>query len=53
MAGGSRLFDPLTHVAGAVGVTLPLTMVFWRHSPFYLAAAAPCETTAPALADAC
>ena len=28
MAGGSRLFDPLTHAAGAVGVTLLLTMLF-------------------------
>ena len=48
MAGGSRLFDPLTHAAGAVGVTLLLTMFFWRRSPFYLAPPAPGETTAPA-----
>ena len=48
MAGGSRLFDPLTHVAGAVGVTLLLTMVFWRRSPFYLAPPPPGERPAPA-----
>jgi len=40
MAGGSRLLDPLTHVAGAVGVTVLLTLFFWRRSPFYLAPAA-------------
>ena len=40
MAGGSRLLDPLTHAAGIVGVTLLLTMFFWRRSPFYLAPAA-------------
>ena len=39
-AGGSRLFDPLTHTAGIVGVTLLLTMLFWHRSPFYLALAA-------------
>lgn len=40
LAGGSRLLDPLTHAAGIVGVTLLLTMLFWRRSPFYLAPAA-------------
>lgn len=39
-AGGSRLFDPLTHAAGIVGVTVLLTMLFWHRSPFYLAPAA-------------
>ena len=39
VAGGSRLLDPLTHAAGIVGVTLLLTMLFWRRSPFYLAPA--------------
>jgi membrane protease YdiL (CAAX protease family) len=48
VAGGSRLFDPLTHTAGIVGVALLLTMLFWRRSPFYLAPPAPGETTAPA-----
>lgn len=40
MAGGSRLLDPLTHAAGIVGVTVLLTLFFWRRSPFYLAPAA-------------
>ena len=39
VAGGSRLFDPLTHAAGALGVAL-LLLFFWRRSPFYLAPAA-------------
>lgn len=39
VAGGSRLFDPLTHAAGIVGVALLLTMFFWRRSPFHLAPA--------------
>jgi membrane protease YdiL (CAAX protease family) len=40
MAGGSRLLDPLTHAAAAIGVALLLTMFLWRRSPFYLAPAA-------------
>jgi len=48
MAGGSRLFDPLTHAAGAVGVAVLLTMFFWRRSPFYLAPPPPGEKPAPA-----
>ena len=49
MAGGSRLLDPLTHATGIVGVTLLLTMFFWRRSPFYLA---PAADPAPSMDDA-
>jgi hypothetical protein len=48
MAGGSRLFDPLTHAAGAVGVAVLLAMFFWRRSPFYLPPSPSGETPAPA-----
>jgi uncharacterized protein len=40
-AGGSRLFDPLTHATGIAAVALLLTLLFWRRSAFYLAPAAP------------
>ena len=49
MAGGSRLLDPLTHATGIVGVTLLLTMFFWRRSPFYLT---PAADPAPSMDDA-
>ena len=40
-SGGSRLFDLTTHVGGAAGVALLLTLLFWRRSPLYLAPAPP------------
>jgi membrane protease YdiL (CAAX protease family) len=48
MAGGSRLFDPLTHAAGAIGVAVLLAMFFWHRSPFYLPPSPSGETPAPA-----
>lgn len=36
VAGGSRLFDWLTHTTGIAGVALLLAMFYWRRSPFYL-----------------
>jgi membrane protease YdiL (CAAX protease family) len=35
-AGGSRLLDAFTHVAGILGLVLLLTLLFWRRSPFYI-----------------
>jgi membrane protease YdiL (CAAX protease family) len=51
--GGSRLFDPLTHAGGIVGVMLLLVMLLWHRSPLYLAkapASPAChETVTPAI----
>jgi membrane protease YdiL (CAAX protease family) len=36
-AGGSRLFDPITHAGTLAGVVILLVLLLWRRSPFYLA----------------
>ena len=36
-AGGSRLFEPLTHAGALGGVALLLLLLLWPRSPFYLA----------------
>jgi membrane protease YdiL (CAAX protease family) len=35
-AGGSRLTDPLTQIAGVVGFSVLLILLLWRRSPFHL-----------------
>jgi hypothetical protein len=35
-AGGSRLFDPVTHAGGLAGVVILLLLLLWPRSPFYL-----------------
>jgi len=35
-ADGSRLLDPLTHVAGLASLALLLVLLYWPRSPFYL-----------------
>lgn len=35
-AGGSRLFDPLTHASSLAGLVLLLGLLLWRRSPLYL-----------------
>jgi membrane protease YdiL (CAAX protease family) len=49
MAGGSRMFDPITHAGMLAGLVALIVLLFWRRSPFYLAPAPlpPREAPAP------